>query len=95
MEDNVRSIQPFNSIFKAQSSKKTLPTEKREVPSFSSTLVDSFKALRSVEDLDLVPLRSDVFTISDNESEESESVKVLFELLSSGYFSNGYYFHSG
>ena len=80
---------PFKPVFKALPSKTVvlLPKskkkvssskEKKEVPSFSSTLVESSKALRSVEDLGLVPLRSDVSTESDIELEDTTTPQVFF-----------------
>ena len=80
---------PFKPVFKAKvthdksdsnqekrEDKKTKKTkEKREIPSFSSSLVDSFKPMRKVEDIGLVPPKSSVFTLTDSDNDKETNIK--------------------
>ena len=77
---------PFKPVFKSVPVKTVMPRgkeksskDKKEVPAFTSTLVESSKVLRSVEDLGLVPMRcDDESSESDFESEEPASHEVFF-----------------
>ena len=81
---------PFKPVFKSVPVKTVMPRgkgksskikEKKEVPAFTSTLVESSKVLRSVEDLGLVPMRcDDESSESDFESEEPASHEVFFAI---------------